>query len=198
MDSNNQNTQDYYNLQMDQTGNSFTTQQILNNNNNENIQHTLINNGGVPNTDLNTLHTNTNHTTLASQNTIFEFYFHLPNDTRIFHVIYSELNPSENVQLLNNGINLSHIPYYQLPHHYNVQSLVRQQIQQRVQHHTVYQQNDRIQQQSFDTTQPTSSQVYSNNDTNNNTYNAASISANGIVSYDNMQDMGDTGFNNSS
>ncbi|PKY46769.1 hypothetical protein RhiirA4_461728 [Rhizophagus irregularis] len=190
MDSNNQNTQDYYNLQRDQTGSSSVSQQILNNNNNENIQHTLINNGGVPNTNLNTLHTNITHTTLASQNTTFEFYFHLPNDTRIYRVTYSELNPSENVQLLNNGINLSHIHDYQLPHHYNVQSLIQQQIQQRVQHPIVYQQN---RQQSFDATQPTS-QVYSNNDT----YNTASISVNGIVSYDNMQDMGDMGFNNSS
>ncbi|PKC54381.1 hypothetical protein RhiirA1_477426, partial [Rhizophagus irregularis] len=99
------------------------------------------------------------------------------------------LNPSENVQLLNNGINLSHIPDYQLPHHYNVQSLIQQQIQQRVQHPIVLSNR----QQSFDATQPTS-QVYSNNDT----YNTASISVNGIVSYDNMQDMGDTGFNNSS
>ncbi|RGB41667.1 hypothetical protein C1646_662863 [Rhizophagus diaphanus] len=188
MDSNNQNTQDYYNLQMDQTGSSSITQQILNNDNNENIQHTLINNGGVPNTNLNTLHTNTTHTTFASQNTTFKFYFNLPNDTRIYRVTYSELNLSENIQLLNNGIN--RIPDYVLPHHYNVQSQIQQQIQQRVQHPIVYQQN---RQQSFNATQPTS-QAYSNNDT----YTTASVSVNGIISYDNMQDMGDTGFNNSS
>ena len=77
-----------------------------------------------------------------------------------------------------------------MSHHYNLQSLIRQQIQQQVQHPIVYQQN---RQQSFDATQPTS-QVYSNNDT----YNTASNSVNGIISYDNMQDMGNTGFNNSS
>ncbi|RGB41663.1 hypothetical protein C1646_662862 [Rhizophagus diaphanus] len=179
MNSNNKNTQDYYNLQMDQTENSSAPQQILNNNNNENNQHTLINNVGVSNTNLNTLHINNiNSTTLASHNIIFEFYCHLPNDTRIYRVTYSELNPSENVQLLNNGIN--RIPDYLLPHHYNVQSQIQQQIQQQVQHPIVYQQNS-IQQQSFDTTQPIP-QVNSNNDT----YNTA---ANGTVSYD-MQGMG--------
>ncbi|CAB4478439.1 hypothetical protein RhiirA1_455982 [Rhizophagus irregularis] len=182
MNSNNQNTQDYYNLPR----NSSAPQQILNNINNENNQHTLINNVGVSDTNLNTLHiNNVNSTILAPYNTTFEFYFHLPNDTRIYRVTYSELNPSENVQLLNNGIN--RIPDYLLPHHYNVQSLIQQQIQQQVQHSIVYQQNN-TQQQSFDTTQPTS-QVYSDNDT----YNTA---ANGTVSYD-MQDMGDTGFQNS-
>ena len=120
---------------------------------------------------------NINSTTPAPHNT-FEFYFHLPNDTRIYRVNYSELNLSENVQLLNNGIN--RIPDYLLPHHYNVQSQILQQIQQQVQHPIVYQQNN-TQQQFFDTTQPTF-QVYSNNDT----YNAA---VNGTVSYD-MQDMG--------
>ncbi|CAB4435157.1 unnamed protein product [Rhizophagus irregularis] len=154
MNSNNQNIQDYYDLPMDQTGNSSAPQQIFNNKN-ENIQHTLINNVGI--SDLNTLHINS--TTPAPYNTTFEFYFHLPNNTRIYRVTYSELNPSENVQLLNNGIN--HIPGYLLPHHYNLQSLIQQQIQQQVQH-PIYQQNDI--QQSFDTTQSTF-QVYSNNDT---------------------------------
>ncbi|RGB21501.1 hypothetical protein C1646_777853 [Rhizophagus diaphanus] len=141
---NNQNTQDYYNLSTDQTGNS-APQQILNNNN--------------------TLHINT-------YNTTFEFYFYLPNDTRIYRVTYSysELNPSENVQLLNN---LSRIPY-----HYGVQSQIQQQIQQQIQHPIVYHQNG-IQQQPFDTTHPTS-QVYN-------------TAANGTV----LQDMGDTGFQNS-
>ncbi|CAG8717817.1 14376_t:CDS:2 [Rhizophagus irregularis] len=162
MNSNNQNTQDYCNLQTDQTGN-------------------------ISNMNLNTLHVNTiNSTTLAPHNIIFEFYYHLPNDARIYRVTYSELNPSENVQLLNNGIN--RIPDYLLTHHYNVQSQIQQQIQQQVQHSIIYQQNS-IQQQSFDTTQPIP-QVYSTSDT----YNAA---VNGTVSYD-MQDMGDTGFQNSS
>jgi hypothetical protein len=83
---------------------------------------------------------------------------------------------------LNNGIN--RIPDYLLPHHYNVQSLIQQQIQQQIQHSIVYQQN-RIQQQPFDT-----SQVYSNNDI----YNTALTSVNGNVSYD----MQDTRFQNSS
>ncbi|PKC59950.1 hypothetical protein RhiirA1_468707 [Rhizophagus irregularis] len=101
MNLNNQNTQDYYNLSMDQTGNSSAPQQIFNNKN-ENIQHTLINNVGI--SDLNTLHINS--TTPAPHNTsTFEFYFHLPNDTRIYRVTYSEINLSGNVQLLNDGIN---------------------------------------------------------------------------------------------
>ncbi|CAB5216830.1 unnamed protein product [Rhizophagus irregularis] len=136
---------------MDQTGNSSAPQQIFNNKN-ESIQHTLINNVGI--SDLNTLHINS--TTPAPYNTTYEFYFHLPNDTRIYRVTYSELNLSENIQ---------------------------QQVQ-----HPIYQQND-IQQQSFDTTQSTF-QVYSNNDT----YNTASISVNGTVSYD----MQDTRFQDSS
>jgi hypothetical protein len=61
-----------------------------------------------------------------TQSTTFEVYFHLPNDTRIYRVTYSELHPSENIRLLNNGIDLSHIPDYQFPHHYDVQSSIRQ------------------------------------------------------------------------
>ncbi|CAG8653034.1 uncharacterized protein OCT59_003534 [Rhizophagus irregularis] len=137
----NHTTQDYSDFPMNKTENSFAPLQVLDNRGNEIIQHTLINNDNVeiPNINLNTLHDtidtlNTlNTATSMTQNTIFEFYFHLPNDTRIFHVTYSELHPSENIRLLNNSINLSHIPDYQFPHHYNVQSLVRQQIQQRVQ-----------------------------------------------------------------
>jgi hypothetical protein len=91
---------------------------------------------------------------------------------------------------LNDRINLSHIPNHQIPHHNNIQSLIQQQIQQQVQHPIINQQND-IQQQSIDTTQPTS-QEYSNSDT----YNTASISVNGTVSYD-MQNMRDMGFQNS-
>ena len=148
MDSNNHTTQDYSNLSTDQIGNSFIPLQILDNNNSV----------GMFNTNL-----NTNTATPAPQNEIFEFYFHLPNDARIYRVTYSELHPSDNVQLLNNGINLSHIPDYQFPHHYNLQPLIQQQIQQRVQQPVFYQQNT-IQQQSFDnsSTQPTS-QIYSDN-----------------------------------
>ncbi|PKY58340.1 hypothetical protein RhiirA4_480172 [Rhizophagus irregularis] len=189
MNSNSQNTQDYYNLLMDQSGNSSAPPQILNNNNNENIQHTSTNDVGISNMSLNALH-NINIATPAPQNVTFEFYFPLPNDTRICHVTYqyTELHPLENARRLNDKINLSHIPDYQLSHHYNLQSLIQQQIQQQQLQHPVYQQND-IQQQSLDTTQSTS-QVYSNNDTYSNT---ASILVNGTVSYS-MQD----GFQNSS
>ncbi|RGB41668.1 hypothetical protein C1646_793118 [Rhizophagus diaphanus] len=192
MSSNNQNTQDYYNLSMDQTGNNSTPLQILNNNNNEDIQHNLVNNVGVPNTNLNTLHNNINIATLAPQSVTFEFYFPLPNDARIYHVTYqyTELHPLENARLLNDRINLSHIPNHQIPLHDSIQSFIRQQIQQQLQQSVYYQQNS-IQQQSFDTIQP--SQVYSNN----NTYDTASISVNGTVSYD-MQDTRNTGSQNSS
>jgi hypothetical protein len=168
MNLNNQNIQDYYNLPMEQTA----PLQTLNDNNNENIQNTSNNNIGV---NQNTLRVNTINTgALAPHNTTFWFYFHLPNDTRIYRVTYSELNPSENIQLLNNGINLSHIPDYQLPHHYNIQSLIQQQIQQQVQHPVVYQQNN-IRQQYFDTVQ----RVCSNND---NACDTTSISVNGSIS----------------
>src|SRR6266496_2092483 len=129
MSSNNQTTQNYSNLPMDLTGNHL---QILGNNNDV----------GMPNTFINTA-------TPAPQNAVFEFYFHLPDDTRIYRVTYSELHPSENIQLLNNGINLSHIPNHQFPHHYNIQSQIQQQILQQVQQPVYYQQNS-IQQQSFD------------------------------------------------
>jgi hypothetical protein len=155
---------------MDQTENNFAPLQILDNKN-ESIQHTLMSDTGITDTNLNTFTINTiNTATSTTQNTTFEFYFHLPNDTRIYHVTYSELRPSENIRLLNNGINLSHIPDYEFPHHYNVQSFIRQQIQQRVQ--------QPIQQHSFDSTRthPTS-QMY---------LDATSV---GNTS-DNLQDMG--------
>jgi hypothetical protein len=198
MNSNNQNAQNYYNLPMnnlpmDQTGNSFAPQQFSNNDSNENTQHSLINNVGVFNPNLNTSHISTiNSPTPAPQN---EFYL-LSDDTvdaRIYHVTYqyTELHPLENVRLLNDRINLSHTPNHQIPrHNINIQSLIQQHIQQQVQQPVYYQQNS-IQQQSFDTIQP--SQVYSNN----NTYDTTSISVNGTASYD-MQDMGNTSFQNSS
>jgi hypothetical protein len=80
MDSSDQNTQNYYNLPMnnlpiDQTGNSSAPQQIPNNNNNnENNQHTLINNVGVFNPNLNTLHISTITTTPAPQNEFYLLY----------------------------------------------------------------------------------------------------------------------------
>ncbi|CAB5198466.1 hypothetical protein RhiirA5_419038 [Rhizophagus irregularis] len=73
----------------------------------------------------------------------FKFYLPLPNDTRIYCVTYTALNLFEIAQLLNNGINLSHIPDHQFPHHYNIQFLIRQFVESQI-----YQPNG-IQQQPF-------------------------------------------------
>ncbi|CAB5198416.1 unnamed protein product [Rhizophagus irregularis] len=62
---------------------------------------------------------------LVPHNT-FEFYLPLPNDTRIYRVTYKALYLFEVAQLLNKNINLSHIPDYEFPHHYNIQSLIKQ------------------------------------------------------------------------
>ncbi|RIA86369.1 hypothetical protein C1645_779878 [Glomus cerebriforme] len=110
---------------------------------------------------------NVNPTTPTSQPT-FEFYLPLPNDTRIYHVTYTELDSSEIARLLNNNINLSHIPDHQFPHHHKVQYLIQQRIQPPIYHHHHHHQP----QQSFDVTrkiQPIS-KVY----LNNNVYNLAS------------------------
>src|SRR5581483_9986117 len=96
MSSNNQTAQNYSDLPMDQTGNNLAPLQILDSSNNTNIQHSSIN--GVANT----------FAAPMPQNVTFEFYFPLPNDTRIYHVTYTELHPLENARLLNNSINLSH------------------------------------------------------------------------------------------
>ncbi len=53
-------------------------------------------------------------------NTAFEFYLSLPNDKRTYRITYIKLNSSKIVRLLNHGISLSHIPDYQLPHHYDI------------------------------------------------------------------------------
>ncbi|GBB85703.1 hypothetical protein RclHR1_12190007 [Rhizophagus clarus] len=139
--------------------NNDTTQDLQNPDNNNNEQHTLINNAGISNAFINTA-------TPVLQNATFEFYFPLPNDTRIYYVTYTELNHLEIAQRLNNNINLSHIPGHQFPHHYNIQSWIRQLIQQ-VQQPDVYQQNsiqqNSIQQQSFDT--QSTFQVYSDDNT---------------------------------
>ncbi|RIA89798.1 hypothetical protein C1645_824252 [Glomus cerebriforme] len=173
MNSNNDVTQGYPNLPMHQTENSFAPLQILNNNE-QNIQHSSINNATMSNTIINTA-------IPAPQNATFEFYF--PFGSRIYHITYqcTELHPLENARLLNNNINLSHIPNYQFPHHYNIQSLIQQQIQQQVQQP---QQNPI--QQSFNTSMSPQS-----NSQNNNAYNT---SANGAIS-DDMQYLG---FQNSS
>ncbi|PKK69672.1 hypothetical protein RhiirC2_866607 [Rhizophagus irregularis] len=84
----------------------------------------------------------------SSDNIKFEFYLPLPNDAHVYHVTYAELNSKEIAQLLNNKIDLSHIPDHQLPYHNNVQHLIWQQI---IQQPVDYQQQDAIPQQSFDT-----------------------------------------------
>ena len=145
------NTQSYSNLPTDRTGNSFTISQIPDNNNDLNFQHTSVNNIGISNIN------SASPMTPMPQTVVFEFYFPLPNNGRIYHVTYTELHPLENARLLNNNINLSHVPDYQSPHHYNIQNLIQQQIQQRAQQPVDYQQNS-FQQQSFNTMsiQPTS------------------------------------------
>ncbi|GBC09212.1 hypothetical protein RclHR1_00870003 [Rhizophagus clarus] len=111
---------------------------------------------------------NTNTTPPTLQNNTFEFYLPLPNDTRIYHITYTELNSTEVARLLNNRIDLSHIPDHRFPYHYNVQHLIRQQIGQQS---VGYQQNT-IPRQSSDTMniQPIF-QEYSDN----STYNVSSI-----------------------
>jgi hypothetical protein len=113
------------------------------------------------------------NTTPASQNTVFEFYLPLPNDT-IYHITYqfTKLHSSEIARRLNDGINLSNVTDYQFPHHHYIHSLIKQQILPPVD----------SQLQSFDTMiQPASSQEYVDNDVNNATLNAATY---------NMQDTG--------
>lgn len=105
-------------------GNDFASLQI-NRNNELNYQHPS---GTISNIN----HHNCYVYTAASESKTFEFYFPLPNDTRIYHVTYTELNQDDIARRLNygnNGINLS--PNYQIPHHYNVQNLIQQQIAQR-------------------------------------------------------------------
>jgi hypothetical protein len=99
---------------MDQT----TPLQFLDNNNN--LQN---NNVEMSNETLNI------STIPAPQNTVFEFYLPLPNDT-IYHITYqfTKLRSLEIARRLNNGINLSHITDYQLPHHHHIHSLIKQQI----------------------------------------------------------------------
>ncbi|GBB83876.1 hypothetical protein RclHR1_10540002 [Rhizophagus clarus] len=104
---------------------------------------------------------NTITTDPALQNNTFEFYLPLPNDICIYHITYTELNSIEIARLLNNRIDLSHIPNHQFPYHYNVQHLIRQQIIQQ----SVVSQQSTILQQSFDTIDNNQSifQEYSDN-----------------------------------
>jgi hypothetical protein len=152
MNSDNQTKQDYINLPMDQTGNNFVPSIIENNY--ENFQC-------ASNPNIN----NSSTTALSPQNNTFEFYLSLPND-RIYHVAYTELNSTEITQLLNNRIDLSHIPNHRLPYHYNVQYLIRQQFVQQSVDYTILQ-------QSLDTINvQTNFQEYSND----NAYDASLIS----------------------
>ncbi|CAG8704808.1 hypothetical protein GLOIN_2v1761530 [Rhizophagus irregularis DAOM 181602=DAOM 197198] len=93
MNSDNQTTQDYSSLPIDQTGNSFASLQILDNSN-DSIQpfhHDSINKVGISNTNLiNTINTSTS----APQNVTYEFYFPLPNDTRP-RAIHEKVNNTE-------------------------------------------------------------------------------------------------------
>src|ERR1041384_2460698 len=70
----------------------------------------------------------------------FEFYLPVPNDTRIYRVRYTALRLFEVARLLNNCIDLSHISDNQLSHHYDVQSLIQQQIRQNLVESQIYQQ----------------------------------------------------------
>ncbi|GES75039.1 hypothetical protein GLOIN_2v1781313 [Rhizophagus clarus] len=72
------------NLPMEPNESSFAQLQIFNN---ECVQHNLNDNTGGSNINLSTLNINTINTeTFTSQNTTFEFYFHLPNDTHIYRI----------------------------------------------------------------------------------------------------------------
>ncbi|CAG8585599.1 hypothetical protein GLOIN_2v1871505 [Rhizophagus irregularis DAOM 181602=DAOM 197198] len=179
MNLNNQTSPDHSDIPMYQTENNFAPLHI------NNDQHTSINTAVEM--------SNTSTTTPTLQNDTFEFYFPLPNDTRIYHVTYqyTELHPLENARRLNNSINLSRIPGHEFPLHNNIHSLIQQQIQQQFQQvqQPVYQQNS-IQQNFFDTNIQSTSQVYSDN---NDAYNTASNSVSETIS-DKIQD---TGFQNS-
>ncbi|CAB4493077.1 hypothetical protein RhiirA1_454362 [Rhizophagus irregularis] len=142
-------TQNYSNIQ--------TPLQIVENNGELNFQHTSTL-GMSTNTNI-----NTSQTSATASAPTFEFYLPIPNDTRIYHVTYTELNTTTEIaQHLNNRINLSHVPYHHFQHHYNVQTSIRQQIVQ----------------QSADHPQ-NMIQLYSN-DSNDNTYNASSISGDNV------------------
>ena len=137
-------------------------QTVVGNNNG----HTSIDNVGMPNL-------NTSTAIPAPQNTIYEVYLPLPNGS-ICYVTYTVLSTLEISRLLNNRIDLSHIPDDQLSHHHNIHSFVQQQF---LQQPVDYQQNDIQQQQCFDSQPP---QIYSDN----TVYNEVSIPSNEAISDD--------------
>lgn len=116
MSSNDHSAQDYLNLPEAQVGNSSVPMPIPNNNDNNINYHVGISN---PN---NTVPPKT-----------FEFYLPLSDDT-IYQVTYTRLRSLDIARLLNNGVDKSHIPDSHFPLHQNVESIIRQQIHQRVQH----------------------------------------------------------------
>ena len=67
-----------------------------------------------------------NETSFHSYNCSNTFYLSLPSGT--YHVTYTELHPLDISRLLNHGI-----PDHQLSHHYNIQFLIQQQIEQQAQ-----------------------------------------------------------------
>jgi hypothetical protein len=148
MNSGNHVTQDYSNSPMDH--NSVTSQI-----NNETFQHTS--NAEITNMNQDNLHINNNTIPAPQNNNTFEFYLPLPNDSRIYHVTYTELNSTEIAQFLNNNINSSQIPKP-----------------------VNYQQNT-IQQQSFNNmnTQPTE---YSDNNAYYDTSSIPTNSPNDVIS----------------
>jgi len=66
----------------------------------------------------------------------------LSTDSRIYHATYTELNSVEIAQLLNQSVDISHIPDSQLPHHQLIQQQIQQQVSQSI---------DSIQQQNAST-----------------------------------------------
>ncbi|CAG8539023.1 uncharacterized protein OCT59_017033 [Rhizophagus irregularis] len=64
----------------------------------------------------------------APKSETYECYLPMPNERRFFHVTYTEIDEFEITQLLNNNINLSHIPNHQFPHHYNIQNSIQRHI----------------------------------------------------------------------
>ncbi|CAB4476859.1 hypothetical protein RhiirA1_457513 [Rhizophagus irregularis] len=100
----------------------------INKNNQPNFRR--ISDVGMSNINQNNFHIDS--VTSESEKT-FELYLALPNDTILIYVTYTELNPIEIAQRLNNNINLSHIPDHQFQHHYYLQNLIKGQIIQKSQ-----------------------------------------------------------------
>ncbi|CAI2165585.1 8645_t:CDS:1 [Funneliformis geosporum] len=178
---------------MDQTeSNEVPTSVRPNNINEQYVQRTSINNVDFSNVNNeNSLHVH--GSVPVTQNVTYEFY--LPTgDARVYLVTYTELSTHEIARRLNSRVNLSHIPEYQFPYHYNLQSLIHQQIQQQVQQTGNYQRDNNSDAMMI---QPTT-QAYSEN----HIFNASTIPSSEVVS-DTIQvtpdigsDEGDIGLTN--